>query len=174
MPIPEHAPEAPQPDVAPEPTPATAQHPPAPTSLWFQVLPDIETTDDGEWEEVPSTMFYSSEANQFRTVAGLAVARVPWGGGIEAFMLRPRDPMTVRLNDGTIFDVPPKASFVAVPAIAELAAVLTKMEERPESALAVKFKPRVIKMIEDGRITINYRVLMRWVDIKRAEALVVS
>lgn len=131
--------------------------------------------EEGPWEDCPTTLFYSAEANDYRTVSGLVVAApVAWGGGISAFMLRPRDPMRVRLHNGTIWEVPDSGAFVAVPAIAELAAILTeyeKTEKDPNVTLAVRFKPSTIKLLEDGRPTLHYYVQWMVAPIPREQAL---
>lgn len=171
----------PQPEPTPAPAPEPAATAPAPTnaptqpqsSAWFQVLPPMPP-DEGNWESIPTTLLYSSEANGYRIVSGLVVAEVEWGGGIIAFMLLPRDPLRVRLNDGSFYDVPPHQAFVAIPAVAELAAVMAKFREDPEHALGVRFKPCAIKLLEDGRPTIHFEVQVMKTPIKRADALVLK
>lgn len=167
------APEPPAPSVepAPAPTPTPAQV--RAGNVWFQPLPPMEP-DEGPWETIPSTLCYSSEANLFRTASGLVVAEVEWGGGIIAFMMLPREPMRVRLHDGSLFDVPPHQAFVAIPAVAELAAVMAKFREDPEHCLAVRFKPISIKLLEDGRPTVHFEVQVMKTPIKRADALVLK
>ncbi len=139
----------------------------------FHLLPDIAPPTPGTWEEVPFALLYSSEPNGARDVAGLVVGRVNWGGGIDAFMLRLRDACRIQLADGSVFEAP-RASFIAVPVVAELSAVAMRMDERPEFALAVEFKPVAIQGIDDSRETYRYKLRMMWTDIPRAEALVVK
>ncbi len=175
-PLPEvQAPVAPQAPAAPA-APAAPEAPTAPRIAimpMFVQLPPLEKID-GPWEKAPSTFFYSAEANEGRECRGLCVARVAWGGGIDAFLFRPSIPMRVRLADGSLFDVPVKACFVAVPAIAELVEVLVRFDQDMEHALAVRWRPFIYRQIEDGRMIFHYDVETMKVPLTREQAMTIE
>jgi len=168
----EVAPAAPPPEVRggtrfqpPVEVPVAAPAPPIPLS-WFDLLPFANASAPDGFEQLPPSLVYSAEANDWQPVEGMAADVREWGGGVEMIVLRPKAAMRVRLYDGSIVEVPAKTP-VAVPAVNELMGLLSAMQEHPKEGFACWFVPTARRRLENGRELVHYRVMWNRTGIPR-------